>query len=56
MKAGDEGFRKHEAEQLRAWAALTPLQRLRWLVQAKEFSRRWLGAAAKPPDRPPPKS
>ncbi len=42
-------FQIHADEQRRAWAKLTPLERLRWLQQAKEFSRRFLGAAATAP-------
>jgi len=29
----------HELEQLRAWLALTPAQRLAWLEGAKRFAR-----------------
>jgi hypothetical protein len=40
-----DGFRQHEEEQRRAWLKLTPQERLRWLQQAKEFVRKYLGAA-----------
>ena len=44
--AGDEPYRQHEAEQRRAWLALTAAQRLDWLAQAKRFCARALGAAS----------
>jgi hypothetical protein len=47
MSDQDEAFRRHEDEQRRARLNLSPLERLRWLQQAKEFARRWRGAAAK---------
>jgi len=53
MSDQDQAFRRHEDEQRRARLALSPLERLRWLQQAKEFARRWLGAASKAPDRKP---
>jgi len=50
MSTPADGFREHEAAQRRAWAKLSPLERLRWLQQAKEFSRRYAGAAKPRPD------
>ncbi len=47
MSARATAFQAHDDAQRRAWAKLTPLERLRWLQQAKEFSRRYLGAAAR---------
>jgi hypothetical protein len=32
------GWRTHEAEQLRAWMSMSCLERLRWLDQAKRFA------------------
>ena len=43
-----EGFERNEREQLLYTSRLTPLQRLQWLQQAKEFARKYAGAAAKP--------
>jgi hypothetical protein len=51
MSNQDEGYRRHEDEQRKARLNLSPLERLRWLQQAKEFARRWLGAASKAPTR-----
>jgi len=48
----DERYRAHEDAQRRAWAALSPIDRLRWLQQAKEFCRRFLGAARRTPQPP----
>ncbi|GMV42784.1 MAG: hypothetical protein AMXMBFR64_45000 [Myxococcales bacterium] len=36
----EQGWEDHEREQVRAWLRLTPLERLRWLEQAKEFAAR----------------
>jgi hypothetical protein len=47
MTPTESGFEQHEDAQSRAWAKLSALERLRWLQQAKEFSRRFLGAASK---------
>jgi hypothetical protein len=41
-----EGFRVHEAEQLRRWRKLSPEERLDWLWQAKLFAERAARAAA----------
>lgn len=41
-------YERHAEEQRGEWSKLSPLERLRWLQQAKEFARRYLGAAAKP--------
>jgi hypothetical protein len=46
------GYEQHADEQRRAIAALTPLQRLQWLQQAKEFAAKYLGAAGKASARP----
>ena len=40
-----EGWADHEAQQRRAWLALTYVQRLRWLEDAKRFYAIALGAA-----------
>jgi hypothetical protein len=37
-KATEDGWRRHEAEQRRAWMKLTPAQRLAWLEEAKRFA------------------
>ena len=55
MTPSDGGYRTHEDAQRRAWAALLPIDRLRWLQQAKEFCRRYLGAARRTPPLPPQK-
>ncbi len=49
MSAESASHEAHADEQRRAWAELSPLDRLRWLQQAKEFARRYLGAAAARP-------
>lgn len=41
------GWRTHEAEQLRAWMSMSCLERLRWLDQAKRFAALALEAARK---------
>ncbi len=46
MNAEDPHFEDQAEAQRRAWARLSPLERLRWLQQAKAFTRRYLGAAA----------
>jgi hypothetical protein len=38
------GWTVHDLEQRRAWARLSPRERLDWLWQAKEFARRALEA------------
>ena len=42
-----DGWRMHEAEQLRAWMRTSCLDRLRWLDQAKRFAALALEAAEK---------
>jgi hypothetical protein len=42
-----DGWRTHEAEQLRAWMRLSFLERLRWLDQAKRFAALAVEAARK---------
>lgn len=42
---GPDGWRTHEAEQLRAWMRMSCLERLRWLDQAKRFAALALEAA-----------
>ena len=42
-----DGWRTHEAEQLRAWMRTSCLERLRWLDQAKRFAALALEAAEK---------
>lgn len=37
----------HQREQRRAWLALTHAERLAWLEQAKRFTTRHCGAAAR---------
>ena len=37
-KATEDGWKRHEAEQRRAWMKLTPAQRLEWLEEAKRFA------------------
>jgi len=37
-KATDDGWKRHEAEQRRAWMKLTPAERLAWLEEAKRFA------------------
>jgi hypothetical protein len=37
-KTTEDGWRRHEAEQRRAWMKLTPAQRLAWLEEAKRFA------------------
>ncbi len=37
-KATEDGWRRHQAEQRRAWMSLTPAQRLAWLEEAKRFA------------------
>ena len=37
-EATEDGWRRHEAEQRRAWMKLTPAQRLAWLEEAKRFA------------------
>lgn len=44
MKPAD-GYRAAKDQHLRSFAALSPLERLRWLHQAKQFCRKYLGAA-----------
>jgi len=34
----DEAYTKHMREQILRWREATPLERLRWLEQAKEFA------------------
>ncbi len=48
MGSEAKGFEEHAEAQRKAGASLPPLERLRWLQQAKEFACRHLGAAAKP--------
>ena len=43
--ADDDGWKRHDAEQRRAWRELSFAQRLEWLWQAKLFARRALGRA-----------
>lgn len=50
-----QGWEDHEREQVRAWLRLTPLERLRWLEQAKEFAAK-ARAATRDADGTPPKS
>ena len=47
MTDRDRIFEQHLETQRQARLKLTPLQRLQWLQQAKEFARRWAGAAAR---------
>lgn len=37
-KAAEDGWKRHEAEQRRAWMRLTPAERLAWLEEAKRFA------------------
>lgn len=37
-KTHEDGWKRHEAEQRRAWIKLTPAQRLAWLEEAKRFA------------------
>ena len=37
-KASEDGWKRHEAEQRRAWMKLTPAERLAWLEEAKRFA------------------
>ena len=37
-KATEDGWKRHEAEQRRAWMKLTPAERLAWLEEAKRFA------------------
>jgi hypothetical protein len=37
-KAIEDGWKRHEAEQRRAWMKLTPAERLAWLEEAKRFA------------------
>ena len=41
----DDGFARHEREQVQRWASLTPAQRLNWLSEAKLLARQALDAA-----------
>jgi len=43
-------YREHDDAQRLAWAKLSPIERLRWLAQAKAFSLRWRGAVVKASD------
>lgn len=47
----DGGWEAHAARRRRAWAATTPLQRLRWLEEAIEFAGR-VGALPREPQAP----
>jgi hypothetical protein len=44
-EATENGFDRAEREHREAFAKLTPRQKLDWLQQAKEFCRKYLGAA-----------
>jgi len=50
----------HERDQWRRWAALTPLERLRWLEEAKHFVEMAQGLSRAPGasqvDEPPPRT
>jgi hypothetical protein len=48
-KRPDNGWRQHSEDQLRAWLATTPEQRIQWLEQAKRFCQSALGAASRKP-------
>jgi hypothetical protein len=37
-KTTEDGWKRHETEQRRAWLKLTPAQRLAWLEDAKRFA------------------
>lgn len=40
-EAEHDGWTSHEREQQRAWLALSPLERLRWLDGAKQFAQKY---------------
>ena len=44
-RAETKAYRAKEDSQLAFSASFTPLERLRWLQQAKEFAQRFQGAA-----------
>jgi hypothetical protein len=40
MRKTETGWDRHDAEQRRRWMRLSPLERLRWLDDAKRFVER----------------
>ncbi|MGH9318034.1 MAG: hypothetical protein ACRD1P_13120 [Thermoanaerobaculia bacterium] len=51
-----DGWKRHSAEQTRAWLRLSHAERLAWLEQAKEFAGQARAAARpkRPKDKTPP--
>ena len=49
---GHDGWHQHACEQRRAWLALSPRQRLRWLEQAKAFAALARRSVGSPPSAP----